>query len=106
MYDGVAPVGVLFNLTETHYKDSIKIEGVPPLEKKPEANTIVIDGTHGEGIVYFLKSAFFSFCRCLFGGGGTFYAAPPPFFVGGSTGEEPSPPLKRVSRQTPRSKQN
>jgi hypothetical protein len=47
VYTGVEPVGVLFNLTGAPWKDSIKIEGVPPLEKKPEANTIVIDGTHG-----------------------------------------------------------
>jgi hypothetical protein len=47
VYDGVAPVGVLFNLSGTHYQDSIKLEGLPALEKKPEANTIVIDGTHG-----------------------------------------------------------
>jgi hypothetical protein len=47
LYSGVEPVGMLFNLSGAHYKDSIKIEGVPPLEKRPEPNTIVIDGTHG-----------------------------------------------------------
>jgi hypothetical protein len=47
VYTGVKPVGVLFNLTETKYSKSVKIEGLPALEKEPKPNTIAIDATHG-----------------------------------------------------------